>query len=161
LTGLSSCEKEDPVEKQEERIETYIRTKMSRNPGLKLAKNSSVYYLYAPGDTAVTVSTGDSVYFYYGGTFVTDTLKYFDTNDITLADAKLDTESAKFEPLGVIVGNNGLLPGLNTGLNMVHLHDRGEIIFNSDFGFQGKGNGIIPAFSPLIFKVYIIRIKKN
>jgi hypothetical protein len=44
---------------------------------------------------------------------------------------------------------------------MVHFHDKGEIIFNSDMGFEDKGNGIIPSLSPLIFKVYIIQIKKN
>jgi FKBP-type peptidyl-prolyl cis-trans isomerase len=161
LTVISSCEKENPVEKQEERIETYIKTKISRNPGLKLSKDNSVYYLYSPGDTTVKVSAGDSVYFYYAGTLVTDTLRYFDTNDRNRTDAKLNTETKSFEPLGVIAGNNSLLKGLSIGLNMAHMDDRGEIIFNSDMGFGDKGNGIIPPLSPLVFKVHIIRIKKN
>jgi FKBP-type peptidyl-prolyl cis-trans isomerase len=161
LSGLLSCQKEDPVEKQEEKIEMYISSKMNRNHGLILSKNNGVYYLYAPGDTAIKVSRGDSIYFYYAGTLLADTLRYFDTNDKTLVDAKLNTEHRTFEPLGVIAGNNNLLTGLNTGLNMVHLYDKGEIIFNSDMGFEDKGNGIIPPFSPLIFKVNIIRIKKN
>jgi FKBP-type peptidyl-prolyl cis-trans isomerase len=158
--GFSSCEKENPIEKQEERIEAYIRTKMSRNPALKLSKSGDVYYLYVPGDTTVRVAVGDSVYLYYTGTFVTDTMRYFDTNDRAKADAKLNTDDRKFEPLGVVVGDGNLLEGLGTGLNMVHPNDRGEIIFNSDLGFGKKGNGIIPSLSALIFKVHIIRIKK-
>jgi FKBP-type peptidyl-prolyl cis-trans isomerase len=134
---------------------------MNRNSALRLSKNSGVYYLYSPGDTTVKVSTGDSVYFYYGGTFVSDTLTYFDTNDRTLVNARLNTENQTFAPLGVIADNNNLLSGLSIGLNMAHLYDRGEIIFNSDLGFKNKGNGIIPPFSPLIFKVNIIRIKKR
>ncbi|MDR2383326.1 MAG: FKBP-type peptidyl-prolyl cis-trans isomerase [Prevotellaceae bacterium] len=162
LPWMWSCEKENPIEKQEERIETYIKTKMSRNPALKLSQNGDVYYLYTPGDTTVTVSTGDSVYFYYAGTLVNDTLKYFDTNDEALANAlKLDFAPEKFEPLKVVAGNNNLLPGLNIGLNMSHLNDNGEIIFNSDLGFGEKGVGVVPPFSPLIFKVFIIQIKKK
>jgi FKBP-type peptidyl-prolyl cis-trans isomerase len=162
LPWIWSCEKENPVEKQEERIETYIKTKMSKDPTLKLSQNGSVYYLYSPGDTTVRVSAGDSVYFYYTGTLLTDTLKYFDTNDRTLENAlKIDMAPEKFEPLKVVADNNNLLPGLNIGLNMTHLNDNGEIIFNSDMGFGEKGIGVVPPFSPLIFKVFIIQIKKN
>jgi FKBP-type peptidyl-prolyl cis-trans isomerase len=160
--GLSSCNKENPIEKQEEKIETYIKAKRSKNPNMKLSNDGDVYYLYEPGDTTISVSAGDSVYFYYAGTLVTDTMKYFDTNDKALADAlKLNTESRTFGPLGVIVGNNNLLTGLSIGLNMTHLGDRGEIIFNSDKGFGDKANGIIPPLSPLIFKVVITRIRRN
>jgi FKBP-type peptidyl-prolyl cis-trans isomerase len=159
---LSSCEKEDPIEKQEEKIESYIKTKMSRNPALKLSRENSVYYLYMPGDTTVNVSTGDLISFYYAGTLLNDTLRYFDTNYETLANAlKLNTTSDKFEPIETVAGNNNLLPGLSTGLNMVHSGDAGEIIFNSDMGFGEKGNGIVPPFSPLIFKIEIVGIQKN
>jgi FKBP-type peptidyl-prolyl cis-trans isomerase len=159
---LWSCEKENPIEKQEEKIETYIKAKMSRNPALKFSQNNSVYYLYEPGDTTISVSAGDSIYFYYAGTLVSDTSKYFDTNEQERANAlKLDMPPEKFEPVKVIAANNNLLPGLSAGLNMTHLNDRGEIIFNSDMGFGEKGNGIVPPLSPLIFKVRVIEIKKN
>jgi FKBP-type peptidyl-prolyl cis-trans isomerase len=160
---MSSCERENPVEKQEERIETYVKTKMNRNPEMKLSHENNVRYLYSPGNTAIDVSTGDSVYFYYAGTLLTDTLKYFDTNDKALAEAlRLNTESRTFAPVGVIVGNNNLLPGLSIGLTMVHLGDNnGEIIFNSDMGYGEKGNGVVPPLSPLIFKIIIVRIRKN
>jgi FKBP-type peptidyl-prolyl cis-trans isomerase len=157
-----SCKKENPIEKQEEKIETYIRTKMSKNQRLKLSKSNNVYYLYEPGDTTVSVSAGDVISFYYAGTLLNDTLKYFDTNYEALANAlKLDLPSEKFEPVQAIVGNNNLLPGLREGLNMVHLNDFGEIIFNSDMGFGEKGNGIVPPLSPLIFKIEIVNIQKH
>jgi FKBP-type peptidyl-prolyl cis-trans isomerase len=160
--GLSSCEKENPIEKQEERIEAYIKAKRSKNPNMKLSNEGDVYYLYEPGDTTISVLASDSIYFYYAGTLVTDTMRYFDTNDKALAIAlKLNTDSKTFGPLGVIVGNNNLLPGLNIGLRMTHIGDRGEIIFNSDKGFGDKANGIIPPLSPLIFKVVITRIRRN
>ncbi|MDR0385474.1 MAG: FKBP-type peptidyl-prolyl cis-trans isomerase [Prevotellaceae bacterium] len=159
---LPACEKENPVERQEEKIESYIKAKMNKDPRLKLLHDNSIYYLYLPGDTTAGVSTGDSIYFYYAATLVDDTLSYFDTNDIALAEAlKLNTESRNFEPMGVIVGNNNLLPGLSAGLNMVHSGDRGEIIFNSDMGFGEKGNGIVPPLSALIFKIIIVGMKKN
>ncbi|MDR1593143.1 MAG: FKBP-type peptidyl-prolyl cis-trans isomerase [Prevotellaceae bacterium] len=158
----SSCEKENPVEKQEERIDAYIKAKMNKNPALKLSDENSVRYLYEPDDTEINVAAGDSVYFYYAGTLVADTLKYFDTNIKELAEAlRLNTESRTFEPVGVIVGNNNLLPGLAIGLNMVHLGDNGEIIFNSDMGYGKTGNGVVPPYSPLIFKIIIVKIKKN
>jgi FKBP-type peptidyl-prolyl cis-trans isomerase len=166
LFGLSlflSCERENPVEKQEGIIESFIKTKMSKNPALKLSQESNVRYLYTPvGDITTGISTGDSVYFYYAGSLVTDTLRYFDTNIRELAEAMgLTTDNKNFDPLGVIVGNNNLLTGLNIGLKMVHLGDSGEIIFNSDMGFGAKTNGIIPSYSPLIFKIFVIGIKRN
>ncbi|MDR1584460.1 MAG: FKBP-type peptidyl-prolyl cis-trans isomerase [Prevotellaceae bacterium] len=162
LCGLASCEKEDPVEKQAEKIEAYIKAKMNKNPTLKLSLQNGVYYLYEPGDTTISATAGDSVYFYYAGTLVTDTLKYFDTNYRELARAlKLNIEFRQFEPVGVIVGNNNLLPGLSIGLNMTHLYDSGEIIFNSDMGFGEKSNGIVPPLSALIFKISIYRISKK
>jgi FKBP-type peptidyl-prolyl cis-trans isomerase len=161
LFCLWSCEKENPIEKQEERIEAYIKARMNRKPSLKLSQNGSVYYLYEPGDTTIAVATGDSIYFYYAGTLVSDTSKYFDTNSRELANMKVNMPPEKFVPVKVIAGNNNLLPGLSGGLNMVHLNDFGEIIFNSDLGFGEAGNGVVPPFSPLIFKVKIIEIKKN
>jgi FKBP-type peptidyl-prolyl cis-trans isomerase 2 len=135
---------------------------MNKNPTMKLSQDGGVYYLYEPGDMTVKVEAGDSIYFYYAATLVYDTLRYFDTNDRALANAlKLDMSSAKFEPLKVVAGNNNLLPGLNIGLNMTHLNDNGEIIFNSDMGFGEQGIGIVPPLSPLIFKVFIVQIKKN
>jgi FKBP-type peptidyl-prolyl cis-trans isomerase len=157
-----SCDKENPVEKQETVIEKYIEAKKRKNPALRLSKSGNVYYLYEPGDTTITISTGDSIYFYYLATLVTDTLRYFDTNDQASANAlRLDMPSEKFEPVKVIAGNNNLLPGLSIGLNMVHPDDFGEIIFNSDMGYGDKGNGIVPPFSPLIFKIVIIKIIDN
>jgi FKBP-type peptidyl-prolyl cis-trans isomerase len=162
LPWTSSCEKENPVEKQEEKIEAYIKTKMSRNPALKLSHEKNVYYLYEPGDTTVSVSAGDLISFYYAGTLLNDTSRYFDTNYEALANAlKLDMTSEKFEPIEAVAGNNSLLPGLSTGLDMVHSGDAGEIIFNSDMGFGEKGNGLVPPFSPLIFKIVIVGIQKN
>jgi FKBP-type peptidyl-prolyl cis-trans isomerase len=157
LSLFVSCEKDNPIEKQEERIESYLKTKMTKNPALKLSQENNVRYLYTPGDTTLSVSAGDSVYFYYAGTLVVDTLRYFDTNIRELAEGMgLTIENRNFNPLGVVVGNNNLLPGLSIGLNMVHLGDSGEIIFNSDLGFGGKTNGIIPANAPLIFKIFVI-----
>jgi FKBP-type peptidyl-prolyl cis-trans isomerase len=163
LFGLpSSCEKENPIEKQEERIEAYIKAKMNKNPALQLSHRDGVYYLYTPGNTAISVETGDSVYFYYAGTLVADTMRYFDTNDIELAKAlKLTVESRQFEPVKVIAGNNNLLPGLSAGLTMTHLGDNGEIIFNSDLGYGKASIGVVPPLSPLIFKIFVFGIKKN
>jgi FKBP-type peptidyl-prolyl cis-trans isomerase len=160
--AFPSCGEEDPVEKQEERIDAYIKAKMTKNPGMKLSSDGNVHYLYTPGDTTVSVSAGDSVYFYYAGTLVTDTMRYFDTNEKALADAmKLNTGSKTFEPLGVTAGSGSLLPGLDIGLKMTHPGDRGDIIFNSDLGFGNRANGIVPPLSPLIFKVTIVRIRKK
>jgi FKBP-type peptidyl-prolyl cis-trans isomerase len=160
--ALSSCEKENPVEKQAENIETYIKTKRNRNPGMKLLQEGDVYYLYTPGDSTTTVSPGDSVYFYYLATLVADTVRYFDTNHRETAEAlRLNTGYKSFEPLGAVVGNNNLLPGLNIGLKLIHPRDNGEIIFNSDLGFGDKANGIVPPFSALIFKVVILDVKRN
>ncbi|MDR1898036.1 MAG: FKBP-type peptidyl-prolyl cis-trans isomerase [Prevotellaceae bacterium] len=156
-----SCSKENPVEKQETRIESYIKTKMGKNPGLKLSQTGAVFYLYSPGDTTVKASVGDSVYFYYAGALVNDTLKYFDTNIRELAEAMgLDEGLKTFDAVGVIVGRNNLLTGLSTGLQMVHRDDSGEIIFNSDLGFGDKPNGIVPPNSALIFKIFISKIVK-
>jgi FKBP-type peptidyl-prolyl cis-trans isomerase len=162
LNLFISCERENPIEKQEERIESYVKTKMTKNPALKLLQDNSVRYLYQPGDITTSVSVGDSVYFYYAGTLVNDTLRYFDTNIRELAEAMgLTIDNKNFSPLGVIVGNNNLLTGLSIGLQMVHPGDSGEIIFNSDMGFGEKANGIIPANSPLIFKIFITGIRKK
>ena len=160
--ALISCGGDNPIEKQEERIELYITSKMSKNPNLKLSNEGAVRYLYEPGDTTQAVVVGDSVYFYYLGTLVSDTLMYFDTNVKEFAEALgLDTSHKEFAPTGVVVGHNNLINGLSIGLKMVHPGDVGEIIFNSDYGFGDKKNGLIPENSALIFKTEVVKIRKN
>jgi hypothetical protein len=153
------CDREDPVEKQEASIESYIRTKMDRNPSLRLLRDGSVSYLYVPGDSsgvAPAVSAGDSLYIIYAGVLLADTTRCFATNDIELATALgMNTDSGEFTPLGVVVGEGKLIKGLDSGLKMVHPDDKGEIIFNSDYGFGNKATGIIPAYSALIYKIQI------
>ncbi|MDR2466140.1 MAG: FKBP-type peptidyl-prolyl cis-trans isomerase [Prevotellaceae bacterium] len=151
------CDKDDPIEKQEASIDSYIRTKMDRNPSLKLLRDGSVSYLYLPGDSAApAVSPGDSLYIIYTGVLLADTSRCFVTNDIEVAAALgMDTVSGNFAPLGVAVGEGKLIKGLDSGLKMAHPKDKGEIIFNSDYGFGNKAVGIVPAYSALIYKLVI------
>lgn len=164
MSFLSSCEKEDPIEKQEERIESYIKSAMSSDPEWRYTKDGNVNYLYKPSeDSAIIVSAGDSVFFFYAAAPLSQSSAYFDTNieEVALSMGITITDPDKFRPLGVRVGHDNLLPGLNIGLLMSHLGDTGEIIFNSDLGYGDKNNGIIPPDSALIFKVFIVGIKKN
>ncbi|MDR0559302.1 MAG: FKBP-type peptidyl-prolyl cis-trans isomerase [Prevotellaceae bacterium] len=156
------CGKENPVAEQEKKIESYIKTKMSKNSNLKLSQNGDVFYLYESDGVSESVSAGDSVYFYYAAVLLLDTLKYFDTNIREIFDILgLDVSNRNFEPQGTVVGSGKYLKGLDIGLKMVHDGDAGEIIFNSDYGFGGKANGIVPSHSALIYKVFITGVRKK
>ena len=157
-----SCSKENPIEIQETKIESYIKARMNADKALKQSKSDAVCYLYKSGDTTVNLANGDSVYFYYRAALLTDTARYFDTNERSrVAGLGMNLEERNFDPVGTIVGNNNLLEGVSRGLQMAHPDDLGEIIFNSDYGFGNKPNGIVPAYSPLIYKIRIVRVRKN
>ncbi|MDR2424085.1 MAG: FKBP-type peptidyl-prolyl cis-trans isomerase [Prevotellaceae bacterium] len=157
-----SCSKENPIESQETKIEAYIKSRMNSDKDLKLSKSGAVCYLSKSGDTTVNLANGDSVYFYYRAALLTDTARYFDTNERARAEGLgMNLEGRSFDPAGVIVGRNNLLEGLGRGLQMAHPNDLGEIVFNSDYGFGGKPNGIVPANAPLIYKIRIVRVTKN
>ena len=157
-----SCSKENPIESQETKIESYIKARINSDKALKLSKSEAVCYLYKSGDTTVNLANGDSVYFYYRAALLTDTARYFDTNERSrVAGLGMNIAERNFDPVGTIVGKNNQLEGLSRGLQMAHPDDWGEIIFNSDYGFGNKPNGIVPAYSPLIYKIRIVRVKKN
>lgn len=161
---IFSCKEEtNPIENQETIIKNYITNRIKNDSILELKQEGGVNYLYRPGDTTINASRGDSVFLFYVATLVSDTSFYFDTNILHIAQAMglTITDSSKYDTLKVVVGNNNLIHGLRKGLELVHLHDTGEIIFNSDYGFGDGYIGIVPSNSALRYKITVPKIVKN
>jgi FKBP-type peptidyl-prolyl cis-trans isomerase 2 len=120
--------------------------------------------LYIKGDEACPVSKGDSVYFYFTAYVIIGNSSFYiyDTNN--KEDAKvagLDTISRNFTPKGIIAGSGQVISGLDKGLLMCYLGEQSFLIFNSDLGYGSNSLGIVPPYSPLMFQVQIVGIKKN
>lgn len=126
--------------------------------------NGVSHVVFEKGDEHFSVGYGDSVYFYYSAGVITSGSTFFlyDTNIIDYArEMGLDTTIRSFNPKGEVVGKGNLIKGLDLGLQMCKWQEVRYILFNSDLGYGSEPLGLIPAYSPIMYYVYIDGVKKN
>jgi hypothetical protein len=115
------------------------------------------------GDNLNPVQQGDSVYFYFDAYYLASSsnMVLFETNNKTTAEEHgLDTNSRNFDIKGEIAGSGKLVAGLDKGLMLCNLNEECFLIFNSDLGYGSAQLGIIPPYSPIVFRVLIVRLEK-
>ena len=104
--------------------------------------------------------SGDTLLVNYAGRNLDD--KVFDSSIESIAkEAGLQQPGRTYEPIQVIVGTGGVIPGWDEGLLLVNEGAKATLVVPSSlaYGAQGAGNDIRP-FSTLVFDVEIVKVNR-
>mgnify|MGYP001023972695 CR=1 FL=1 len=160
---ITSCAKQEfnsLLFTQEQQIESYVADFESS----LVTVNGGVWRITIEQETgAVVAAEGDSVYFdYIAHLFSFGKGKVFDTSLSQVGEeAGLGHDANYYVPLGIKMGDRSLIEGLNRGLEGVAEGGNYYILFSARHGFGNVQTAIVPKASPLIFEVWIRKVKKS
>jgi FKBP-type peptidyl-prolyl cis-trans isomerase FkpA len=120
---------------------------------------SGLKYVITQPSTKLKPQKGDTLLVNYAGRGLDD--KVFDSSIEAIAKgAGLQQPGRTYEPIQVIVGTGGVIPGWDEGLLLLNEGSKAIFVVPSSlaYGAQGSGNDIKP-FSTLVFDVEIVKIK--
>jgi FKBP-type peptidyl-prolyl cis-trans isomerase FkpA len=149
LTLLTSCNIRDKLEKEEqEKINSFL----SENPNLNFQmKASGLYYLDVVAGTGKQAETHDSAYVFYNmkllnGTVFESNVGTHDTLVFAVNEARLAVK------------------GFDEGIMYMKEGGQSMLLVPSDLAFGEVGvskASSIGGYEPLLFDVYLVRIKKH
>jgi len=166
------CSKDTTYEKQETNIATFVTAQVKKDTTATVTyKGGTVRVvlhdtLQREGLLADTLQRGGTVSFYYAGYVLSSTSisngNLFATNHKSTADAagwKLtDTTAFNIETLTL---DDGLLDGLQAGLEGVRNQDECYILFSGKHAYGSSAQGTIPARSALVYHVWVNSISND
>lgn len=167
LIATVSCAKDREAESiaaQEQIIDTYWATVDSTLYEKTVADD--VYRIVTvKGDEAQKVAAGDSIFFYYKGAILSrsglETANIFSTNIAAVAEELGLTSAEGLEIHKSVAGVGSFISGLEKGLLRMYKGETALIMFTSKHGYGGKAMSIIPKFSPIIFEIQLVDVKKQ
>ncbi len=167
LVIATACAKDkeaDYVAAQEKTIDTF----WASIDGDEYEKtiNDDIYRIVrVKGDETQSISPGDMISFYYTGAVLTSSgitnANIFDTNIAAVATTIGLTTTTELKIREDIAGAGHFIDGLEKGLLQMHKGETAWIVFTSRHGYGDKAINIIPAYSPIIFEVYMVDVKKQ
>lgn len=102
------------------------------------------------GDATAKADSGKQVSVMYRGTFLDG--KKFDGN--------MDADAQNKQPLEFVIGQGGVIKGLEDGLKMFNKGGRGKIFIPAMLGYGPNGSApIIPAYASLVFDIEVLDVK--
>lgn len=136
----SSCSSEVTLtpEQENEEIEKYITAK--KLIITEKTANGLRFILTKANATGAKVTNGQTVSVAYAGRLLTD--KQFDAGNFSF-----------------VLGAKGAIDGFDTGVTKMRVGEKATLIFPSVLGYGSKGQGSIPAYSPLVFDIEVISAK--
>ncbi|MEN9686344.1 MAG: hypothetical protein RLZZ28_2130 [Bacteroidota bacterium] len=98
---------------------------------------------------AQKADSGKQALVMYKGTFMNG--KVFDTN--------IGKEAQSSQPMSVVIGSNGVIPGLDEGLRLFGKGGKGKIYIPSMLAYGQNGSApIVPPYSNMIFEIEIVDV---
>ena len=102
------------------------------------------------GDATAKADSGKQVSVMYRGTFLDG--KKFDGN--------MDSDSPNKQPLEFVIGQGGVIKGLEDGLKMFNKGGRGKIFIPAMLGYGPNGSApVIPPYASLVFDIEVLDVK--
>ncbi len=143
-------------EKEQPSIDTYIAT---NKLNVKLNADSIYFISDSPGSGAVA-QNGDSVTVAYTGMFLDG--RIFDTSNFEEAQqGGLNKPKENCMPYTLLLGGNRVVAGWEKALRLMKKGSKARIILPSASGYGPTGYGSIPPYTPMVFKLELVNIKKN
>lgn len=161
-----SCQKEAELTyaNQEAKIDSYITSLMNTGE-YQLTRNG--------GSNRITTTTGSGEELREGGTVSLYLAGYtfsngFNKNDLFFTnseeaanEAGWSVTEADYDILTLTLSKDNFIEGLYNGLIGVKGGECCQIIFSAKYGFKTKKNGIIPAKTALLYKVWVESISNE
>lgn len=102
------------------------------------------------GDATAKADSGKQVSVMYRGTFL-DGRKF---------DGNMDSDSPNKQPLEFVIGQGGVIKGLEDGLKMFNKGGRGKIFIPAMLGYGPNGSApVIPPYATLVFDIEVLDVK--
>jgi len=102
---------------------------------------------------------GDTVSVNYTGKLLNGTV--FDSSVAAVAaKAGLQQDGRTYEPFKFALGHGDVIKGWDEGLLLLHEGEKATFIFPSSLAYGEQGSGPIPPYSPLVFDVELVHVKR-
>jgi len=137
---------EDLGEYEKALLRQYIREVEIDVPPME----DGIYYIVQQTGGGPAVTAGDTVVIHYEGHFLNG--KYFDST------------RRRNDPLQFVYGHQmQVIGGLEIAIGKMHEGDKALVIIPSEqaFGAVGSVEGIVPPFTPVVFEIELIIVKKS
>jgi FKBP-type peptidyl-prolyl cis-trans isomerase FkpA len=147
MTAAISCNKTDEFAEAEQlKIQEYLERNSSLNFEIK---PSGLYYLEQITGTGNLPVKFDTAYLWYTGKFL----------DGQIFDSNVNTS----KQLEVIIGSQGVIPGFAEGISYMKQGGKSLFLIPSALGYGSTGNyyGGISGYTPLLFEVQLVLLKKG
>ena len=152
---------------QETRIESFLNSQLSANPGAYVVRNGGVQRLVLTKGTGDSLRADGHVAFEWAGYVMSGNSlssgNLFGTNSLDVAKtAGWDfTDLSIFQIETVDLGTADLVPGLKMGLKGVRGGEECIILFSGEYGFGNKPLGTIPANAALAYQIRVESISND
>jgi FKBP-type peptidyl-prolyl cis-trans isomerase FkpA len=101
---------------------------------------------------------GDTLLVNYAGRTLDDHV--FDSSIAEVAKAaNLQQPGRTYEPIEVVVGTGGVIPGWDEGLLLMNEGSKATFVIPSALGYGAQGQGDIKPYSTMVFDVELVKIK--
>jgi FKBP-type peptidyl-prolyl cis-trans isomerase len=154
---ISSCKK--PTGQAQRDLEKEYLTKYiaKYHPTVK-PKSSGLYFIETKaGSTAAedTIKAGDIVKVYYKGYLIED--------DATkgIQDGYMFDASGEYEPFSFTVGAGTVIAGWDEAMLYMKDGSEAKLVIPSKLAYANTGQSSIPAYSPLVFYVKIVKVYRS
>jgi FKBP-type peptidyl-prolyl cis-trans isomerase len=144
IISISSCNLTKKYEKEErEKIQNYLNSHSTLD---YQKKASGLYYLDDTLGTGAQVVKGDSVFVMYTGYYIDGTK--FGTNYGT-------TDTLKF-----LAGEWQMIAGFDEAITYMKAGGKSKVVVPSNLAY-GTSGYYMPAYTPLLFDIWLKRLKSN
>jgi FKBP-type peptidyl-prolyl cis-trans isomerase FkpA len=143
LLMITSC---DPTKKwqkaEQDEIQSYVA---SLGDTAYVKTTDGLYYIELQAGTGRMPVQKDTVYFRYTGMFLNRVV--FDSN-VALA-----------EPYGAIIGDHGLIAGIEEGITLMKEGGKARFLTPSSLAYGGAGSYGIGGYTPLLWELTLVTVK--
>ena len=154
---ISSC-KTPTGQAQRDLEQEYLSKYIAKYHSTVTPKASGLYFIETKaGSTAVadTIKKGDLVKVYYRGYLITDD----PTNGIQ--DGLEFDMSGEYEPFSFTVGAGAVITGWDEAMLYMKDGSEAKLVIPSKLAYSGRVQGTIPAYSPLVFYIKIVKVYRS
>lgn len=145
IVAITSCLKTEKYEREEE---DEIQSFLVLNPELNFElKPSGLYYLDVVVGPGLQAETHDTFYVKFTGRYLGGGL--FDTN--------VGTDDTLIFP----VNEGWVIKGLDEGITYMREGGKSRMLIPSKLAYGSSGTWFIPGYTPLLFDVELVRLKKG
>ena len=147
LISLTSCDPTLNTDDLEAKEKLDISNFILNNDTIDFVKKSSgLYYYDLVEGTGAQAETHDTAYLFYAIQYLTT--QVFETNFGTT------------DTLKVLVSEGKTLPGFDEGISYMKEGGKALLVAPSSLAFGSQGNYYVSPFTPFLFQIYLVKLKK-